>query len=449
MLSTMVEAHLTELEEAIATVDRDAVAGEDAARLTVLFARGRRLYAAAETTFALRAQRTNAWRASGAESAGEWLAAQSGTPVGEAEAVLALAGRLEGLAEVDEAFRSGALSVPQAAAIADAATCDPAAQGELLAAARTRRFRDLKGLARRIKQQARSVEDDEATTARHQAQRRAGTAVDDDGMGRLWANLPPAMLGQIRVWLDAETDNVLEAARRDGCREAIGAYRADALVNLLRRGATGGGADGRPLSPRLLVRIDLAALQRGWVEGGEVCAIPGVGDVPVAAVRRLLPDSLLTLVVTKGVDVTTVASAGRHVPAAVDLALRWRDPTCVVPGCERSVRLERDHWRTDYADDGPTNLDNLARLCRPHHHEKTRSGARLSGGPGRWQWHPPPRGKPDPGGVPTGGVPGGGVPTGGVPPREGPTAGVGSAPTSAPTPLPAVAGRDPTLADMK
>lgn len=395
VLTSLIELHLDALERALASFDPRMVSGDDAARLTVLFARGRRLYTAAETTFAQRVVESNCWHSpEHDETAGEWLARQSGIPVGEAQQVLATAERIEGLPEVAESFRRGELSLPQATAIADAATTDPSSQGALLEAARTQRFRDLKGLARRIKHRARSAEDDAARSERHHRARRAGSSVDEDGMGYLWAKLPPEQLGQVQVLWDTETEVLFEDARRAGCPEPKGAFRADALVNLLVRGATGVG--GAALSPRMLLRVDVEALLRGHTESDEVCAIPGVGDVPVAAARRLLPDSVLAVVITRGVDVTTVATIGRAVPAAVDLALRWRDPCCVVPGCERTVRLERDHWRVAYVDGGDTSLDNLARLCRMHHQQKTHFGYRLDGGPGRWRWHPPPAFEDDP-----------------------------------------------------
>jgi hypothetical protein len=53
--------------------------------------------------------------------------------------------------------------------------------------------------------------------------------------------------------------------------------------------------------------------------------------------------------------------------------------------------LERDHWQVDFGKDGPTSIDNLARLCVWHHHQKTYSGWVLDGGPGQWRFF-----KPDP-----------------------------------------------------
>jgi hypothetical protein len=66
-----------------------------------------------------------------------------------------------------------------------------------------------------------------------------------------------------------------------------------------------------------------------------------------------------------------------------------RDRTCAVPGCPKRLGLERDHRCVDFGDDGPTELDNLVRLCPEHHDLKTHGGWRLEGKPGSWEWVAP------------------------------------------------------------
>ncbi|MHB8220409.1 MAG: HNH endonuclease signature motif containing protein [Acidimicrobiales bacterium] len=139
----------------------------------------------------------------------------------------------------------------------------------------------------------------------------------------------------------------------------------------------------------VVVRVDVGALRRGWLEGAEVCEIPGVGPIPVATAREILGDAFFTIVVTEGVDVRCVTGTKRTIPTPLRVALSERDPMCVVPGCGVAHYLEIDHWQRDYSMDGPTRLDNLARLCGRHHAMKTYTGWRLSGGPGHWKWVPP------------------------------------------------------------
>ena len=99
-------------------------------------------------------------------------------------------------------------------------------------------------------------------------------------------------------------------------------------------------------------------------------------------------DALTRLVITDGVDVTTVCHLGRAIPAHLRTALLERDRRCVVPGCDVEDGLEIDHVRP-FAEGGPTSLDNLARLCQWHHQLKTHRGFQLLGGPGRWRWITP------------------------------------------------------------
>ncbi len=114
-------------------------------------------------------------------------------------------------------------------------------------------------------------------------------------------------------------------------------------------------------------------------------------------------DAITKVVITNGVDVTTICSLGRSIPAPLKSALLERDQTCVVPGCDVAHGLEFDHWRTSFADGGSVSLDNLARLCGHHHYLRTHKGFQLGGGPGRWRWDPP---ESPADSVPSGGPPG-------------------------------------------
>jgi hypothetical protein len=156
---------------------------------------------------------------------------------------------------------------------------------------------------------------------------------------------------------------------------------ADALMELVS-----GTKNGTGTGPEVHVTVEATALRRGYSKSGETCTIAGVGQVPVATARKLLGEGFLSLLVTKGADVATVAHAGRAVPADVDTALNERDKVCCVPGCEVTEPLERDHRVLPFIDGGTTSLANLARLCRWHHYLRTYLGWRLEGEAGNWSW---------------------------------------------------------------
>jgi hypothetical protein len=138
-----------------------------------------------------------------------------------------------------------------------------------------------------------------------------------------------------------------------------------------RNGPTGPLGLGRGLQSRYLalLRIDVEALHRGRVAGDEICEIRGVGPVPVPVAEGLLGQSVLKLVITRGVDVLNVTHLGRGPTAAQKVALAWTTPGCTAEGCYRS-RIEHDH-RQPWADTQHTRLDELDPLCGYHHDLKT------------------------------------------------------------------------------
>jgi hypothetical protein len=82
--------------------------------------------------------------------------------------------------------------------------------------------------------------------------------------------------------------------------------------------------------------------------------------------------------------------ATRVVSPAQRHALAVRDRGGVVPDCDRPLAWCDDHHLQHWADGGPTNLDNLALLCRAHHRAVHEDGWQLTRGPnGRFSATPP------------------------------------------------------------
>jgi hypothetical protein len=305
---------------------------------------------------------------------------------------------------ISDAFKSGKLSEAQAKEIASAADVCPDQAADLVEAAE---HMDLPALKRHCSD-TRSVRDSETEEVDLHEQIRSRRYCriwsDPDGTGRVDARLTPDALAVLLACLDPFDKQVFNEARKAGRHERRQVYRADALISMAKAsvsgtaaGSTGSGStgSGSTAEQRTLVRIrvDLPALKRGHRIPGETCEIPGISSIPVKIVREILGDSLLELVLTQGQDVRTVCSDSRYIRKALRIALEERDQTCVVPECNMSDPLEVDHWITDYSKDGPTRLDNLARICSYHHHQKTYRGWRLEGGPGRWRFvrpDPPP-----------------------------------------------------------
>ncbi|HZA26067.1 MAG TPA: DUF222 domain-containing protein [Actinomycetota bacterium] len=333
-----------------------------------------------------RVAETKLWQEKGERSAAHWVARATGTTVGQAVGTLETAKRLEKLPGTAEAFREGRVSEVQAREIASAASVSPSSEDHLLETARDGDVTGLREACRRVRDQA--VEDDvERYEAIHKS-RYVRSWTEQDGAFRLDGRLTPDAGATVLAALEPHRRKAFEDARRAGRKETQEAYMADALLALAEEGTatTGNGLSG----PRAMVhvRVDHAALVRGHREKGEICEVPGVGPIPVATARALCSDAILKAIITKGADVKAVAHLGRTIPARLRTALEARDPECVVPGCHNRRRLEIDHVKP-MSEGGSTSLDNLVRMCRPHHHMKTVLDFRLEGRPGKWRWIPP------------------------------------------------------------
>jgi hypothetical protein len=391
------------------TADPAAVLPGEAARVVTVLGEIERLAAAAKVIYARRAAQGEVWRRDGHRSPAHWLARLSGTSVGEAAALLGVADKLDDLAATDTAFRAGQLSGAQAREIADAASVDPTAEGDLLEAAETESLRELRDRARRARSAA---EDENARHARIKKTRRLRAGLAADGAFELHYRDTPEAGADILAALHPRRDRIFREARAQGRREPLEAYLADALHALARNAAVptpagagadqpdlgeGAGTDDRsgptasvaaPRNAKIIVRIDHSALVRGHTIPGETCEIAGVGPVPVATVKAMMNDAFLAAIVTKGQAVATVAHLGRKVTAKQRTALEWRGLRCTVKGCPNTQFLEIDHL-IDWATTQHTTLDELEWLCPHHHNLKTHHGYRLEPGAGPRRFLPP------------------------------------------------------------
>ena len=395
--------------------------GEDAITLVTWFTRAERLCVTGKALAATRATEANAPAAAGQPTPAHWLAGVTGESIGEAAGTLRLGESFSSHPSVEDACRRGELSKAKAALVADAARVSPGSEDDLVRSAPADTFRQVKDRCARVKAQARSSEDADAHYRSLHRSRYARTWTDRDGAFRLDARLTPDAGATLLASLTTQTDAEFTAARRAGIHDTPDNYRADALVALVTAGsdadqvdpgASGAGAPGsdstattsspttrrRTVDPKTLVtlRVDLDALRRGSLGPGELCEIPGVGPIPIQRARALMGDSICHLVITNGVDITTVCHLGRTIPAHLRTALTERDRTCVVPGCDVAQGLEIDHWVIPVEDGGPASMDNLVRICWNHHRLRHHKGFILSGAPGAWRWNPPAVDRPPP-----------------------------------------------------
>jgi hypothetical protein len=345
------------------------------------------------------------------------------------------------LTKTGEALCAGELSVAHAAALAHGTSDLPdqvAAEAEPVLLAAARRLDPPR--LRRVLGHLRSVADPEgaASLAERRHQRRG-----------LWVASTLEGMVALQGLLEPEAGHILLAAleplaRPHGAEDVRSGdqRRADALVELARRNLEGGqlpNAGG--VRPQLTVVVDLDSLAgRPDALGGEL----GWADpLDPEACRRLACDSALTRVVVSrqlprdddpghgpsaddppmaphpsgdpglAARLQTamdrlppilggapsqpldVGRSSRVITPAQRSALAVRDGGCVFPDCHRPLAWCEGHHLISWLDGGPTDLANLALVCRAHHRAIHEGGWRLIRGPdGRFTATPPDRRPP-------------------------------------------------------
>ena len=391
MLETL-KAHVAGVARCVEEIDPRLLPGDEPLALLDVAAEIERLGTALKLLVAGGAVTRSRWRDGGHRSAASWLADATRSSISEAISTLDTARRLEDLPATTEALRHGQLSGAQVQAVAAAASAHPPSEAELIEAAGMLSIKGLRRHARYV--EAAAMPDTPDTRAELRRRRYLRFWSEADGMVRLSGAFTSEdgaeLVAAVRSRSIYAADETYRAGMPD---QPQAAYDADALVALAagddRIATFEGLRGGRSRSANVMLHVSLEALRRGSLEPGEKCHIPGVGPVPLSAATGLMGDAFTTLVVSDGVDVTTVCHMGRTVPTHVRSALEARDPLCVVPDCHVGISLEIDHWQVPFAEGGPSELWNLARICRTHHRLKTYEGYELRGGPGKWEWVPP------------------------------------------------------------
>jgi hypothetical protein len=359
------------------------VSGDRARNLVGLLAEIERAGSSGIARFAPVVIETGSYAKAGHASAPDWLGAVSGSSAGAAKGRLGAARS----PELARAVRGGGLSSDQLKIVAETTAVAPKAPGALLGLVEEGASnQELRDAAARLRAEARSAECDRARRARVHANRHLRWHQDPHGGIRFDGSCDEVAWAEVAPRLEAEAKARWTAAG-SGAGESLDAHRLDAFLEIMGSGGASKGSS-TPRA-RAIILVDATSLRRGTTKGDELCEIEGIGPVSVEAATELLGQASLQFVIKDGVDITTVTGSTRAIAQRVESALLVRDRTCVVPHCGKRLGLESDHSGVDYADQGPTELANLVRLCPEHHNQKTHGGWRIEGGPGRWRWIAP------------------------------------------------------------
>ena len=206
----------------------------------------------------------------------------------------------------------------------------------------------------------------------------------------------------LKTAIDALSHGMTSGETRSGSQR-----RADALVDLAATQLRcGDHRDVHGQRPHLTVTVPADTLCAGALRS-EADAAPaelrGVGPIHPATARRVACDAVRTVVTiappadgwvsTAGstrVVPLSVGRATRTIPAHLRTALHLRDQGCRFPGCDRPPAWTDGHHITHWADGGPTELENLVSLCRPHHRAVHEQGWRIHIADGIAVVEPPP-----------------------------------------------------------
>ena len=192
----------------------------------------------------------------------------------------------------------------------------------------------------------------------------------------------------------AVTGRAEQIVVEDGVLDPKGARLADALVELVA--SAGGGSEPATLvihADASVVLGEDSAAPSG--SGGPGTRRPPLAEtesgvqLPDETVRRLACDARVEWVAEAQGRALGIGRQGRLVPGWMRRQLRFRDPECRFDGCSRRMNLIVHHIRP-WSRGGPTDMDNLVRLCGTHHRFVHEEGWRITGHPDhRLRFHDP------------------------------------------------------------
>ena len=370
-------AAFNHLVDCASRVNVETIDGKGAAKLVGIADGIRRCGDSLRTVAVGQVERTNAWKGEGAKNISEWLSSETDCAQYEAQSVVILANQPQHLPTTQAALLSGTLSNAQAVEVARGAIVDPNTESQLLKLATYATVRDLRDAVSRV---VAAATDEAARHRQIHKSRSLRSWIDPDGAFIVKGRMTVANGAIVMAALKPIQDEIFKQARKSGNHESPEAYAADALMALCAAKSVGaqGSSGTKPTraSAVMNIRIDIDALKRGHTEHGETCEIAGVGPIPVATATEYLGEAFLKLLVIDGTDIKTVAHMGRAIPALLRTAIEERDRVCQVPTCDVTLGLEIDHIKP-FAEGGAASFENLVRLCRRHHLQKTHDGFRL------------------------------------------------------------------------
>ncbi len=306
--------------------------------------------------------RRETWMADGAKGIVEWTQTRCGYERRTARTVVETAEALELLPRLTEVVKSGAVSLDQASA---ASKLEQREDVELAELAQTHAPSALRRMAAATRE-----------PLPPESRRFSWGWIHDGAALRLSGRLPADEGQYVAAALDRLRDDV-PPDPETGMFQPAEQRGADALVELASLSLQ---QDSDPDRATVVVHVDAKDLSAESESGSRL---------PPATLDRILCDSTLQAMVEAESGTVGIGRRSRVVPHGIRRALHSRDASCRFPGCARTRWTHAHHIREWVRDEGPTDLDNLVRLCG-YHHRVIHRGWKIEGSPGgRLQWFRP------------------------------------------------------------
>lgn len=309
--------------------------------------------------------RRELWKQDGAASMAEWLCTHLGLSIRTALPLVEIARALEELPAIAADYEAGRLSWDKVAALVRFAT--PESDDALAQEAQGLNAAQVE-LAARRRRHITKEEDDEGHRRRSVWWRWS----EDASYLRLSGRLPREQGAIVSTALERIAGQSPPAT--NGAFEPFESRAADALVELAScRLAADADAD----RATVVIHVDHDTLR----EQSGVAEVHGGGLLGAETTQRLICDARVQVAVDDasgkpvGLGRTT-----RTVPPWLARHLKHRDGGCRFPGCGRARFVDAHHVK-HWTKGGPTDLDNLALLCRHHHRLVHEGGWQLRGRP--------------------------------------------------------------------
>jgi len=317
------------------------------------------------------------WRSWGCVSAAQWLSWKCGDGLHAAREKVRVARALDELPLIRASFAAGELSFTKVRAVTRVAM--PADESDWVALARHSTGSQLE---RAVSQARNAVDRPENADARRAFERReVSRSTGSNGLTQVKLEGPAdaieAIWAAVEVVASALVDDAVGetgTSRREAtaARGGIGAIRFDALTQMAERIlAAAPAAAERGDVGRLALVIDAEGMAEmtaddAPAEGGEI-TLSGRRVAPEVA-QRWSCDVRASVMLEHDGHVHDEGRDARVVNRKLRRALHRRDlGMCRFPGCAATSWLHAHHI-IHWADEGPTDLDNLVSVCGFHHH---------------------------------------------------------------------------------